>query len=553
MKRFKAAALLLALPFLLTACSTAATEQKISDAVDVVLSDEQITVNGESAGTEPGQAVYTANDIIYYESGKDFTYGEGTEADAHSAEDADAHTVVHITEPGTYRLSGTLSRGQVAVDLGEDAKDDPDAVVTLLLDNADITCEVAPAVIFYSVYECGSTNPDTASKEADTSAAGANVILADGSENNVTGSYVARIYKPDSVVLNEDGTEVETAKKLHKYDGAFYSKMSMNIDGEKEGTGVLNIYAENEGLDSELHLTVNGGNINIRSGNDGINTNEDGVSVTAVNGGNLSIVVTGETGEGDGIDSNGWLVINGGSVSASACSLSADAGIDSDLGIHITGGSVLAAGSMLDRIEEDGQSYAVFSFAERQNGKEALTLKDESGKTAAEFSPENDYSILIYSSPDLKPGSYTLWSGEQPLGFSGSGAGGFADPGVMPGGTLDPEMIPDGVEPPETWEDSVRPPEGEFPSGESVPPAGEFPFGEGEFPFGEGGFSFEEGEFSELPDFSGGGMPGGERPNGGQRPNMEFDPSRGDTADTLSSEFSLTEGANYFNGVTFLK
>lgn len=117
---------------------------------------------------------------------------------------------------------------------------------------------------------------------------------------------MARIYDPDSLVLSEDGMTVEDSGKLHKYDGAFYSKMSMNVDGGEAGTGVLNITADNEGLDTELHLTINGGTINITSGNDGINTNEDNVSVTTVNGGSVNIQVAGETGEGDGIDSNGW-------------------------------------------------------------------------------------------------------------------------------------------------------------------------------------------------------------------------------------------------------
>ena len=75
------------------------------------------------------------------------------------------------------------------------------------------------------------------------------------------------------------------------------------VDGEligyfEDGSGVLNITADNEGLDTELHLTINGGNINITSGNDGINTNEDNVSVTTINDGVLNIQVTGETGEG---------------------------------------------------------------------------------------------------------------------------------------------------------------------------------------------------------------------------------------------------------------
>src|SRR5699024_5750519 len=127
----------------------------------------------------------------------------------------------------------------------------------------------------------------------------------------------------------------------HKYDGAFYSKMSMNVDGGEDGTGVLNITADNDGLDTELHLTINGGTINITSGNDGINTNEDNVSVTTINGGSLNIQVTGETGEGDGIDSNGYLVINGGDVTAAACADSGDAGIDASAGITINGGMVM--------------------------------------------------------------------------------------------------------------------------------------------------------------------------------------------------------------------
>ena len=91
-----------------------------------------------------------------------------------------------------------------------------------MLDGVDITCTVAPAVIFYNVYECDE-------------------------------AWVV-------------------------YDA-----------GEAEGTGLLSITAENEGLDSELHLTVNGGQISIQAQNDGINTNEDNVSVTTINGGGLQI------------------------------------------------------------------------------------------------------------------------------------------------------------------------------------------------------------------------------------------------------------------------
>ena len=426
--------------------STASTEDKkvFEGATVIELSDEEITVDGAAISEDTESAVYKANDIVFYLAGQDFTYGEGTEADEHTREEADAHTVVHITKPGTYAVSGKLSAGQIAIDLGEDAEEDPEAVVTLILNGVDINCDVAPAVIFYNVYEPCEADTETATNTVDTTAAGANVLIADGTVNNVTGSYVARIYK--SVELNEAGTEVVDSKKLHKYDAAFYSKMSMNVNGDEEGTGVLNIVAKNEGLDSELHLTINGGNINITSGNDGINTNEDEVSVTTVNGGTLTIRVNGQTGEGDGIDSNGWLVINSGTVIAEACSASGDAGIDSDMGIHINGGTVLATGNMLDRISESKQNFAVFNFASSQTGGNTITLKNEAGETVAEVTPENDFTYLIISSDKVTAGTYTLWNGETQLAASEGDMGGGM-PGGFTGGER-PEM-PEGMERPE--------------------------------------------------------------------------------------------------------
>ena len=521
MKCSKLLAALLVPVFLLTACNTkpagktpttpavqVPTAPAYDDATQIVLSDSGITVDGAAIGTDATAAVYTANDIVYYESGKDFTYGEGSEKDAHTSEEAAAHTVVHITKPGTYSLRGKLSLGQIAVDLGDDAKNDPNAVVTLVLGGVDITCEVAPAVIFYNVYECGNDDTKKATKDVDTSAAGANVIIADGTINTVNGAYVEKIYKPDSVVLNDDKTEVEDADKLHKYDGAFYSKRSMNIFGGKENTGVLNIKAENEGLDSEMHLTINGGDIRITSGNDGINTNEDGVSVTTVNGGKLTIQVTGETGEGDGIDSNGWLVINGGTVFAAACSSSADAGIDSDMGIHINAGTVIATGHMLDRIEDGGQNYAVFNFAQKQTGNETVTMKDQNGKAILEAKPENAYSILIFSSPDLKAGTYTLWSGGKQLaGSAGSMMGG---PGMGPGGMDRPEH-PDNMQPPAGGQ---QPPEGFIPPQGGTPP--------------EGGNRPEK--------------PGDNRPGNAEGNNMG--------AQEMTTDFVIRDGGNMFSGIS---
>ena len=347
-------------------------ESRFEDTTLIQLSDEGITVEGNEA------AVYTSNDIIYYEDKDAYEsgnpYGEGEDQDKHTAEEAAAHTVVNITQPGSYTLRGTLSAGQIRVDLGEDAYEDPTAVVELKLMGVDITCTVAPAILFLNTYECdGDWSAEEATSDVDTSAAGANLVLM-STGNKISGSHVAKIFK------DKDGE-----KKLWKQDGAIYSYMSMNI----WGLGSLDLTADNEGLGTELHLTINGGDINIYSDNDGINTNEDGVSVTTINAGRLHIVA-GLGKEGDGIDSNGYLVINGGTVVSSANPAS-DAGLDSDLGSYINGGTVIALGSTMDWAEsKSGQVTMNLQFAQYQSGTSAIVVTDEVETPVFAYDPGED-------------------------------------------------------------------------------------------------------------------------------------------------------------------
>ena len=559
--------------------------------VGITLSDAGITVDGREASQTADSAVYLSHDIIYYEDQDAYDsgnpYGEGTAQERHSAQDAAGHTVVNITQPGIYHLSGSLSQGQIFVDLGEDAKTDPQAVVTLILDNADVTCTVAPAVFFYRVYECDQDwvayddgdGEYTPSAVQDTAQAGANVVIADGSVNNITGSHVARIYKD-----NED------QKKLHKYDGAFYSRMSINFTGGSAGTGVLNITADNEGLDSELHLTINGGKINIQSQDDGINTNEDNVSVTTINGGSLHIVA-GLGSEGDGIDSNGWLVINGGVV-ISIAKPQSDSGLDSDCGSYVNGGYVVATGSTMDWAESDsGQVTMNLQFAASQGADEAIIVTDLDGDVVFAYDPDKDettgahnrgYQGAVISCPQFRVGEiYQVYIGGDVAGtetdglydastvtsfsdavlqqYTGTDVGmGFGHPGGQrpdgfdPGGDREPpegfEFPGDGQQPPEGFEfpgDGQQPPEGfEFPGDGQQPPEGFDPLGDGQQPPdspGEGQGS-PEGWDGQRPDDGPGRMPGGFDPgSGGQVPSDSGEPS---------TQFHMTDKVNAFSGVT---
>ena len=458
------------------------------------------TVPATSAPTES-----TATHWQLEKGGLEILSPDGMAENAITTEKTKDHTIVRINAPGTYILSGRLEAGQIAVDLGENAKDDPNAVVTLILDGLDITCTDAPAVIFYNVYESGEPGGQD----------GANVILADGSWNDVNGSHT------------------------EEYDGALYSRMSMTLDGG----GSLSITADNEGLCSEMHLTVNGGEITIESGNDGINTNADGVSVTTINGGSLNIRVTGETGEGDGIDSNGALVINGGTIHAFACGSSDDAGIDADKGISINGGTVCATGNMIDRIDENSQTHAVFTFADPQKPG-IYTLKNAAGETVMELNAENTFRNLILSAPALTEGTYTLWTGDTQFeGMVGAGGGFFGElqpiegpdwPGRDDGRV---EIPPQPTQPIVTHGTVVMIPEGERPADMPVP---QLPEGsEGQMPV------------PPMPQ-EGADLPATQLPEGVEPPRDGF--GRHPIGDTvivgiLSTDFQLKPGANYFTSL----
>ena len=247
------------------------------------------------------------------------------------------------------------------------------------------------------------------------------------------------------------------------------------------------------------------------------------MSVTTINGGTLTINVDGATGEGDGIDSNGYLVINGGTVTTAACADSMDSGLDADKGIYINGGTVTASGNMYDQIDGGGQNYAVFSFTSRQSGGVTYTLLDGDDQTAGEWTPANDFTYLVVSSPDLTAGSYTLWGGGSQLACSTTSTmGGMGGPGI---GGMEPGQRPEGQEMPE----GQTPPDGMTPPESQTPPQ-----------------DMERPEDITPPD---GATPPddlGQRPEGpGSRPGTGMDASG-----VMTKVFVVEGGGTFFTGIT---
>lgn len=328
----------------------------------IVLSDEGITLNGEAMSLDP-----TAN--VYLDTG--VAGNEDVAEELRSVE----NRVVTITTGGVYRISGTAEDVQIAVKAGEEDQ------VRLILDGASITCSNSSAIAIYSA--------------ADSRVAGEYAVtieLADGSENIVNGSHISR--------KNEDDP---------KMDGAISSLISLGI----EGNGALTVDADNEGIEVKTgHLTINGGNIRIASCDDPVNVSEDGVGVLTMNDGYLYSAVKNLEGcEGDGMDSNGWIVLNGGTAINLAHPSSMDSGIDSDMGSSINGGVVVGAGNMYDAIESDSaQLFMMLEFGQATD--DLVVVTDSNGTPVFAFDFPYDYMYIAFSTPDLVEGeTYNVYLG----------------------------------------------------------------------------------------------------------------------------------------------
>ena len=325
---------------------------------------ESITVNGEEITENPEEAVHLVRQTE--------THGD-VPAELAGLE----NRVVTITRGGVYRLSGAATDVQIAVRATEE--DD----VRLILDGVDITCRTSSAIAVYSAHD-----PRTAGVYAVT------LELAEGSVNRITGSHTVRIQESDV-----------------KLDGAVCSLVSLGIEGD----GSLTVDADNEGIEVKFgHMTINGGVLDIRSGDDPLNVSEDGVGVLTMNDGYVfSEVKNAPGGEGDGIDSNGWIVFNGGTAINLAHPASMDSGIDSDMGSTINGGVIVGAGNMYDPI--DGASEQLFMMLEfAESTDDLLVVTDQAGQPVFAYDFPHDYQYIAFSTPALKAGErYSVYLGGQ--------------------------------------------------------------------------------------------------------------------------------------------
>ena len=138
-------------------------------------------------------------------------------------------------------------------------------------------------------------------------------------------------------------------------------------------------------------------------------------------GGNseLYIKITGGTltvsADGDGLDSNGGLLVTGGTTIVYGPTSDGDSALDYDGSAIVTGGTLAAIGSagMTESFDEAStQPVITYYSTETQSADTAITLTDSDGSALFTVTPEKAYASIVLTCPEMKlDATYTLTAG----------------------------------------------------------------------------------------------------------------------------------------------
>ena len=361
-------------------------------------------------------------------------------------------TAINVNTTGSVEFTGEITGGMIAVDTNGRSGE-----VNLILNNVkiDTDSKKTPAIYVYNkdiTYTgckvtiktaTGSKNYIEGGKFKKVSLIGSDELSNysskySGDSSNWYSSYTNYygVYTSEQIKnilfakVQADNEDLADGDPYYFYKGA--GAISSDIDLYFEGTGYLEVISKNkEGIETKGNLTFSGGTGDyvVKAEDDCLNTTTTSSSsksarnsLTIDVNSLYAIVDAGEdSDEGDAIDSNGTLVINGGTIVAIAHP-GQDAGLDSVSGTYINAGTVLATGDMYDAISsESKQNYIVLSFANKVETDSLITLVNENDEAIMSYKTDRTFTNLIYSSADLTDGTYNLYKGGSVDGSENSG------------------------------------------------------------------------------------------------------------------------------------
>lgn len=298
----------------------------------------------------------------------------------------------------------------------------------------------------------------------DTDTSKGNIVIT-GGEFDITASN-------DGVHCNEDILISGGNLTISSGDDGVHADDNLQVDG-----GTIDIKKCCEGLEG-VQITLNDGDISIVASDDGINaadgssssgmgmggfgggqnggfgggqaSSSDSSVLLTINGGNIFV-----NAGGDGLDSNGNIVMNGGNVTVLGPTSDGDTALDFDGAFTINGGVLMAFGSsgMLETPTSAQNGCCIVTTLGTVSANSAFSLMDSSGNVIMSYTPTKNYASAIVYSSDIKSGStYTVAAGSTTQsitvnsnvttngvsgGFGGGQNGGFGggQRGGQPGGS----------------------------------------------------------------------------------------------------------------------
>ncbi len=269
----------------------------------------------------------------------------------------------------------------------------------------------------------------------------------------VSGGKLTVVAQDDG--LHADGSITVSGGTLHirAADDGMHAEGELVISG-----GVCEIAQSYEGLEA-LHITVSGGTNRITASDDGANaTSGEGGGFGGMGGGRPGMW-GGSSGSvefsedqpcltfaggytvfnagGDGVDSNGWIKMTGGTVLVFGPTDNGNGPIDTGDGgytMTVSGGTFLAVGSsgMAETAENGGQ--AVLAAYWNRTGLSAgdiFGIVDADGRVIAAFELPKSIASIVFSSAEIEAGkSYAIVSGGS---FTGEAMDGVIDPATYTG------------------------------------------------------------------------------------------------------------------------
>jgi len=365
-----------------------------------------------------------------------------------------------ITKAGTYVFSGEFN-GQIITDVGDED------LVHIVFNGVNITNTTSSVI-----------NAATGRKIVLTLVDGTTNTITDGTTYNYAEGEDepdATLFVKQDLTINGNGTlniSSNYATALKAKDNLIILGGKLNIESVGKaikGTDSvtienadITINVEDDGITTDGALVINSGTIKMEKVGEGLEavtmiddsaTDEEKEAYGEENQADTYFRITGGTvnvtAGGDGIDSNGQVYIEGGTLNVSGPASGPDVALDYNGKATITGGTFISTGAqeMFESFDSSStQNFINVFYSTAVSGGTEVKVTDKSGNVVLSYTPTNDFTAVILSSDKLVTGEtytvsagsnseeITISAGENTIGEQSGGMGFGGGNGAPPSG-----------------------------------------------------------------------------------------------------------------------